>query len=30
MTMSFGDFVLTPNWTWHIIAESAGHLWLDD
>jgi gentisate 1,2-dioxygenase len=31
MTMSFGDFILTPNWTWHDHgSESAGPVvWLD-
>lgn len=31
MTMSFGDFVLTPNWTWHDHgSESSGPVvWLD-
>ncbi len=31
MTMSFGDFVLTPNWTWHDHgSESTGPVvWLD-
>jgi gentisate 1,2-dioxygenase len=31
MTMSFGDFVLTPNWTWHDHGSEASGpvVWLD-